>query len=146
MVDNFERVLVLLVMAITIGYAANVYGQGNGPPDGVPPGHHQRGDYGVVLDADDAPASSAASVRGSSDGCDTSGASMQVKVLGIGIAGPSYPCEIVRTYDAVAATRRLDENGNVRGFWTGTLPRKFLWTRLITKGVFASIFGLVGLG
>lgn len=51
----------------------------------------------------------------------------------------SYPCEILRTYAALEATEG-------RGWLMGALPRFFLKTRLVTKGIFSAIAGLVGLG
>ena len=55
------------------------------------------------------------------------------------ISSSTYPCEILRTYAAVEATEG-------RGFLMGTIPRFFLKMRLVTKGIFAGVAGLVGLG
>lgn len=55
------------------------------------------------------------------------------------ISSTTYPCEILRTYAAIEATRG-------RGFWMGTFPRWMLKMRLVTKGIFSGIAGLVGLG
>ena len=57
----------------------------------------------------------------------------------VALQSTSYPCEILRTYAAIEATRG-------HGFWMGTLPRFFLRARLVSKGLFSTIFGSVGLG
>ena len=62
-----------------------------------------------------------------------------VDVGKIEISSTTYPCEILRTYAAIEATRG-------RGFWMGTFPRWMLQMRLVTKGIFSGIAGLVGLG
>jgi hypothetical protein len=55
------------------------------------------------------------------------------------VAFSSYPCEVAKTQAAVEATQG-------KGVIMGTLPRFFLRVRLVTRGIFSSIFGLVGIG
>jgi hypothetical protein len=90
-----------------------------------------------VDDDDDAvivpPASSTA------DACDSSGVGAAVKAGGFSVAFPTYPCEVMRTYDALEKTKG-------RGFMMGTLPSFFLKVRILSKGVFSAIFGVLGLG
>jgi hypothetical protein len=50
-----------------------------------------------------------------------------------------YPCVVAKTYAAMEATEG-------RGFWMGVVPRAFLRTRLVARGIFSTVFGLVGLG
>lgn len=50
-----------------------------------------------------------------------------------------YPCVVVKTYAAMEATRD-------RGFWMGRVPRFFLKSRLVARGIFSTVFGLFGLG
>lgn len=63
----------------------------------------------------------------------------KVSAGGFGLSGGSYPCDLVETYAAL-------ELAEGRGFIDGTLPRFFLRARLVTRGFFSMIFGLVGLG
>ena len=84
---------------------------------------------------------------GSASGCDTSGAAIGVKAGGFSMSFPTYPCSIKRTYEAIEHTLETDEDGKrLHGFWTGKVPRFFLRTRLVTKGLFSAVFGLIGLG
>ncbi len=62
-----------------------------------------------------------------------------VDVGPVEVSSSSYPCEILRTYAALEATEG-------RGWLMGALPRFFLKARLVTKGVFSTFAGLVGLG
>jgi hypothetical protein len=43
-------------------------------------------------------------------------------------------------------TRIAIEDSKGRGFWAGGATRFFLRARLMARGVFSTIFGLVGLG
>ncbi|MEE8537836.1 MAG: hypothetical protein V3S71_07475 [Acidobacteriota bacterium] len=83
-----------------------------------------------------------------SAGCDTTAAAVGVKAGGVSLSFPTYPCEIERTYLAIEHTLATDPNSGeqLHGFWTGKLPRFFLRTRLLSKGLFSAIFGLIGLG
>jgi hypothetical protein len=63
----------------------------------------------------------------------------EVDVAGFGMSSSTYPCEIIRTYQAIKATEG-------KGFIMGGVPRFFLRMRLVTKGIFSGIFGLLGLG
>ncbi len=92
-----------------------------------------------IYESEEIPAASAIPPEATSYGCDTSGGSTQVKGGGVGVSSPSYPCEVMRTKEAVDATER-------QGFVQGRLARFFLRGRLITKGIFSLVFGLVGLG
>lgn len=76
---------------------------------------------------------------GSSHGCDVAGASTQVKGGGAGISIPTYPCDVLRTYESMEATAG-------RGPVSGTMVRFFLRARLVTRGIFSMVFGLFGLG
>jgi len=51
----------------------------------------------------------------------------------------SLPCTALKTRLAIA-----DSQG--RGFWAGGVTRFFLRTRLVARGVFSTVFGMVGLG
>ncbi len=62
-----------------------------------------------------------------------------VDVGRVEISSSNYPCELLRTYAAIEATRG-------RGFWLGDFPRFMLKMRLVTKGIFSGFAGLVGLG
>lgn len=73
------------------------------------------------------------------DLCDGPAAAMRLEVAKVGMSVPSYPCEVIRTYEAVDATQG-------KGFWMGTVPRAFLKVRLISKGLFSALFGIFGLG
>lgn len=57
----------------------------------------------------------------------------------INIEIDSFPCTAVKTRHAIEDTKG-------RGFWGGPVTRFFLRTRLIARGVFSTVFGLVGLG
>jgi hypothetical protein len=50
-----------------------------------------------------------------------------------------YPCVIAKTYAAMDATQG-------RGPIQGSVARFFLRTRLVARGIFSTVFGLVGLG
>lgn len=63
----------------------------------------------------------------------------EVEAGPVSVRSSSYTCEVLRTYAAIEATEG-------RGFVMGGLPRLFLRMRLITKGIFAGVFGLLGLG
>jgi hypothetical protein len=93
----------------------------------------------TVFEEEEPAASSAVTPEAYSSGCDTSGGSTQVKGGGVGVSSPSYPCEVMRTREAMAGTVG-------HGFVQGKMARFFLRGRLITKGVFSLIFVLVGLG
>lgn len=73
------------------------------------------------------------------DLCDGPAAAMRLEVSKVGMSVPSYPCEVIRTYEAIEATRG-------RGFWMGVVPRSFLKIRLVSKGLFSALFGIIGLG
>ncbi len=132
------------------GYILLAEAPDNRPPDSRPPEPEPEPTPAavtpIVVDRDDdvivVPGSSS-----SSAGCDTAGAAIGVKAGGFSMSFPTYPCSIARTYQAIEHTLEVDENGErLHGFWTGNLPRFFLRARLITKGVFSAIFGLIGLG
>lgn len=57
----------------------------------------------------------------------------------VGISISPYPCVVVKTYDAMEATKG-------RGPIQGAAARFFLRTRLLARGVFSTVFGLLGLG
>ena len=79
--------------------------------------------------------------RGLAHACDVSGAGAGVKAGGVSISAPTYPCEVQRTYEALD---EMDAEGRT-GFLAGA-ARTFLKTRLFTRGIFSSVFGLFGLG
>ncbi len=139
-------------------------GQGNGPPssnssaeasanaDAEASAYYEGnvsatgGNTTVVIE--DEPNIFVPSAKGSSTGCDTSGASVGIKAGGFALSFPTYPCEVARTHEALDHAYAVDPNTGVRkhGFVTGTLPGFFLKVRLITKGIFSAIAGLIGLG
>jgi hypothetical protein len=57
----------------------------------------------------------------------------------INIEIDSFPCTAVKTRHAIEDTKG-------RGFWGGPVTRFFLRTRLVARGMFSTVFGLVGLG
>lgn len=73
------------------------------------------------------------------DLCDGPAAAMRLEVSKVGMSVPSYPCEVIRTYEAIEATEG-------KGFWMGVVPRSFLKIRLVSKGLFSALFGIIGLG
>ncbi len=63
------------------------------------------------------------------------------------ISFPTYPCIMQTTYEALDRSYEVDKDGKrKRGFWTGKVPRTFLRIRLVTRGIFSALAGLVGLG
>jgi len=57
----------------------------------------------------------------------------------INIEIDSFPCTAVKTRHAI-------DDSEGQGFWGGPMTRFFLRTRLVARGVFSTVFGLVGLG
>ena len=78
-------------------------------------------------------------VHGSAHLCDVAGAGANIKAGGFSVSVPTYPCEVARTYET------LDGLQSRGGFLAGA-AKVFLHARLVTRGIFSSIFGLIGLG
>ncbi len=140
----FLKLFCLLCILVHPAYA--LAGNENGVPPG-PPDPTDPTEAPIVVEVEvpflesveEPAASGPGTVYSESYGCDSSGASGSVRAGGFGVSSPTYPCEIMRTYEAIKHTEG-------RGFLMGGVPRFFLRVRLITKGVFSAIFGLIGLG
>lgn len=62
------------------------------------------------------------------------------------IGGRSVNIEISSLPCTALKTRLAIEDSQGRGFWAGGVTRFFLRTRLVARGVFSTVFGMVGLG
>lgn len=78
-------------------------------------------------------------IHGSAHLCDVAGAGANIKAGGFSVSVPTYPCEVARTYET------LDGLQSRGGFLAGA-AKVFLHARLVTRGIFSSVFGLLGLG
>lgn len=112
------------------------------PPENRPPDLDEELQRTIVLDNDIelsvVPRSDAKAFE-----CNTTTAGTKA----FSISFPTYPCIMQTTYEALDRSYEKDENGkSKRGFWTGKVPRAFLRIRLVTRGLFSAIAGLVGLG
>ncbi len=139
-----DRLLVGLVLAALAGACAianTAWAVPPGPPEdeGTTPTVEVLVNAGVIVDVPKLPAAAPPATTAVADACDTASAAAQVRGGGFSLAFPTYPCAVLRTYAAIDATQG-------KGFFLGKVPRVFLRARLITLGLFSTIFGLVGLG